>query len=93
MVVLPEVLPCELEAPDVMVPTDPPAPPIPPAPPADVELEDPVLRSPTVELEGPVVRLPTLDVDAPVVDTELLSGLLVTAPPVVVAEVLTVICA
>jgi len=90
MVVFPEVLPCELEAPLEVLPTDPP---IPPAPPTDVELESPVLRLPTVELEAPVARLPTLDVDAPVVDTELLSGLLVTAPPVVVAEVLTVIWA
>ncbi|MEY3225280.1 MAG: hypothetical protein RL565_1470 [Pseudomonadota bacterium] len=85
MVVFPDVLPCELEAPEVVLPTDPPA------PPADVEApvvklptDPPVPPAPPAEVEAPVDRLPTLE-------TELLRGLLVTAPPVVPPVVLTVI--
>ncbi len=71
MVVFPEIFPCELEAPVELFPTDPPS---------DVELDDPVVRSPTLELDGPAMTSPT-------VETELLRGLLVIAPPVVVADV------
>ena len=75
MVVFPDVLPCELEAPEVVLPTDPPA-----------EVEAPVVKLPTdppvppADVEAPVDKLPTLE-------TELLSGLLVMAPPVVIADV------
>ena len=80
---LPEVLPCELDDPEETLPTDPPD---------DIELDEPVVRSPTLELEAPVLTLPTLELDgpamtSPTVETELLSGLLVMAPPVVIADV------
>ncbi|OZA07228.1 MAG: hypothetical protein B7Y05_20465 [Polynucleobacter sp. 24-46-87] len=81
--VFPEILPCEPEDPVETSPTDPPS---------DEELDDPVERSPTLELDGPVMTSPMLELDGPVmtsptVETELLKGLVVIAPPVVIADV------
>lgn len=47
-VLLPEVLPLEVDAPVLRFPT--------------VEVDGPVIRSPTLEVDGPVIRSPTLEV-------------------------------